>query len=36
VNSKNVVRSLLPLGPDCFVTDRPDSIRVWIAEAEAE
>ena len=36
VNSKNVVRSLLPLGPDCFVTDRPDNIRVWIAEAEAE
>ena len=36
VNSKNVVRSLLPLEPDCFVTDRPDSIRVWIAEAEAE
>ena len=36
VNTKNVVRSLLPLGPDCFVTDRPDNIRVWIAEAEAE
>ena len=36
VNTKNVVRSLLPLGPDCFVTDRPDSIRVWIAEARAE
>lgn len=36
VNTKNVVRSLLPLGPDCFVTDRPDSIRVWIAEAGAE
>lgn len=36
VNSKNVVRSLLPLEPDCFVTDRPDSIRVWIAEAQQE
>ena len=36
VNTQNVVRSLLPLGPDCFVTDRPDTIRVWIEEAQAE
>ena len=33
VNTKNVVRSLAPLEPDCFVTDRPDSIRVWLEEA---
>lgn len=36
VNTQNVVRSLLPLEPDCFVTDRPDTIRVWIEEARAE
>ena len=36
VNAQNVVRSLLPLEPDCFVTDRPDTIRVWIEEARAE
>ena len=35
VNTQNVVRSLLPLEPDCFVTDRPDTIRVWIEEARA-
>lgn len=36
VNTQNVLRSLLPLEPDCFVTDRPDTIRVWIEEARAE
>lgn len=36
VNTQDAVRSLLPLGPDCFVTDRPDTIRVWIAQAEEE
>ena len=30
------VRSLVPLGPDCFVTDRPDVIREWIEKAQAE
>ena len=36
VNTENVVRSLIPLGPDCFVTDRPDTIREWIEEAQTE
>ena len=34
VNSEDAVRSLIPLGPDCLVTDRPDIIRVWIEEAQ--
>ena len=33
VNTRNAVRSLAPLQPDCFVTDRPDTIRVWLEEA---
>lgn len=36
VNTEDVVRSLVPLGPDCFVTDRPDVIREWIEKAQAE
>lgn len=36
VNTENVVRSLIPLGPDCFVTDRPDTIREWIEKAQTE
>lgn len=36
VNTQDAVRSLVPLEPDCFVTDRPDAIRIWIAQAEME
>ena len=36
VNTEDVVRSLVPLGPDCFVTDRPDVIREWIEKAQTE
>ena len=36
VNTEDVVRSLVPLGPDCFVTDRSDVIREWIEKAQAE
>lgn len=36
VNTEDVVRSLVPLGPDCFVTDRPDVIREWIENAQTE
>lgn len=36
VNTRNAVRSLAPLEPDCFVTDRPDTIRVWLEEARNE
>lgn len=33
VNTQDAIRSLVPLEPDCIVTDRPDVIRVWIAQA---
>lgn len=35
VNTRNAVRSLAPLQPDCFVTDRPDTIRVWLEETQS-
>lgn len=29
VDTEDAVRSLLPLGPDCLVTNRPDRVREW-------
>ena len=30
VDTQDAVRSLLPLGPDCIVTNRPDRVREWV------
>ena len=32
VDTEDAVRSLLPLGPDCLVTNRPDRVREWVEE----
>ena len=32
VDTEKAVRSLLPLGPDCLVTNRPDRVREWVEE----
>ena len=32
VDTEKAVRSLLPLGPDCIVTNRPDRVREWVEE----
>ena len=32
VDTEKAVRSLLPLGPDCLVTNRPDRVREWAEE----
>jgi len=32
VDTEKAVRSLLPLGPDCIVTNRPDRVREWAEE----
>ena len=32
VDTQDAVRSLLPLGPDCIVTNRPDRVREWVNE----
>ena len=32
VDTQDAVRSLLPLGPDCIVTNRPDRVREWVEE----
>ena len=32
VDTENAVRSLLPLEPDCLVTNRPDRVREWVEE----
>ena len=32
VDTEDAVRSLLPLGPDCIVTNRPDRVREWVEE----
>lgn len=34
VDTRRVLRSLLPLGPDAIVTNRPDKIREWIWEEQ--
>ena len=34
VDTEKAVRSLLPLGPDCIVTNRPDRVREWSGELE--
>lgn len=31
-DTKNAIRSLLPLGPDFIVTNRPDAVREWMEE----
>ena len=31
-DTEKAVRSLLPLGPDCIVTNRPDRVREWVEE----
>ena len=32
VDTEDAVRSLLPLGVDCIVTNRPDRVREWVEE----
>lgn len=32
VDTQDAVRSLLPLEPDCIVTNRPDRVREWVEE----
>ena len=32
VDTEDAVRSLLSLGPDCLVTNRPDRVREWVEE----
>ena len=34
VDTEKAVRSLLPLGPDCIVTNRPDRVREWVEESQ--
>lgn len=36
VDTEDEIRDLLPLEPDCIVTNRPDRMREWITEALAE
>ena len=30
MDTQDAVRSLLPLGSDCIVTNRPDRVREWV------
>ena len=36
VDTEKAVRSLLPLGPDCIVTNRPDRVREWVEQANTQ
>ena len=36
VDTQDAVRSLLPLNPDCIVTNRPDRVREWVEEELAK
>ena len=36
VDTQEAVRSLLPLNPDCIVTNRPDRVREWFEEELAK
>lgn len=36
VDTQDAVRSLLPLNPDCIVTNRPDRVREWMEEELAK
>lgn len=36
VDTENAVKTLLQTNPDAFVTNRPDRVREWVEEAQAE